>query len=251
MRGPRSARWTSLIVATIAILTIPSRFAPGDPNAGRGGHAGRWVSRRWVWLAVTSMTAPSRRTCSRASTSRVRPAGPAGRESRPPQGSVVSRFRRRVGVDELGGGRRGRVHHALRVGKCVFASGAAEPCCSPWPRWPSPGSPRSFMEAGDVGVSTGTQPPEFDRAISRTRRDRALRRIDDRVGIFIGRRYPATVEARDCCWRSGLSRSRHPHGRAQLWRARCHVSKAGGQYIYLRESISPSSRYLYGWTLFR
>ncbi|MBM4184409.1 MAG: Na+:solute symporter [Gemmatimonadetes bacterium] len=71
-----SAMVTSLVVATIAILTIPSRFAPGDPNADAVVMLVVVGITTVVWLAVTFMTAPEPPEVLDAFYRRVRPGGP-------------------------------------------------------------------------------------------------------------------------------------------------------------------------------
>ncbi|MEQ1856104.1 MAG: sodium:solute symporter family protein [Longimicrobiales bacterium] len=71
-----SAMVTSLVVATIAILTIPPRFAPGDPNADATVMLVTVGITTVVWLAVTFLTAPEPDAVLDAFYRRVRPGGP-------------------------------------------------------------------------------------------------------------------------------------------------------------------------------
>ncbi len=71
-----SAMVTSLIVATIAILTIPPRFAAGDPNADAAVMLVTVGITTVVWLSVTFLTAPEPDAVLDAFYRRVRPGGP-------------------------------------------------------------------------------------------------------------------------------------------------------------------------------
>jgi len=71
-----SAMVTSLVVATIAILTIPPRFAAGDPNADAVVMLVTVGVTTVVWLAVTFMTAPEPDEVLESFYRRVRPGGP-------------------------------------------------------------------------------------------------------------------------------------------------------------------------------
>jgi SSS family solute:Na+ symporter len=71
-----SAMITSLVVATVAILTIPSRFAPGDPNADAVIMLVTVGITTVVWLTVTYLTAPEPDSVLEAFYRRVRPGGP-------------------------------------------------------------------------------------------------------------------------------------------------------------------------------
>ncbi len=71
-----SAMVTSLIVATIAILTIPPRFAAGDPNADAVVMLVTVGVTTVVWLTVTFLTAPEPDAVLESFYRRVRPGGP-------------------------------------------------------------------------------------------------------------------------------------------------------------------------------
>jgi Na+/proline symporter len=71
-----SAMVTSLIVATASILTIPRRFAPGDPNADAVVMLVTVGVTTVVWLAVTLLTAPEPDAVLESFYRRVRPGGP-------------------------------------------------------------------------------------------------------------------------------------------------------------------------------
>jgi Na+/proline symporter len=71
-----SAMVTSLVVATIAILTIPERFAPGDPNADAVIMLVTVGVTTVVWLSVTFLTAPEPDAVLESFYRRVRPGGP-------------------------------------------------------------------------------------------------------------------------------------------------------------------------------
>jgi len=74
-----SAMVTSFVVASITSLTIPHRFAPGDPNADA------WIMLITVavttvtWVAVTLMTSPEPDAMLQSFYRRVRPGGPGWR----------------------------------------------------------------------------------------------------------------------------------------------------------------------------
>ncbi len=74
-----SAMVSSFVVAMIASATLPSRFAPGDPNADA------WIMlitvgiTTVVWIVVTFMTKPEPDAVLRAFYARVRPGGPGWR----------------------------------------------------------------------------------------------------------------------------------------------------------------------------
>jgi Na+/proline symporter len=71
-----SAMVTSLIVATIAILKIPPRFAAGDPNADAAVMLVTVGITTVVWLAVTYLTKPEPDAVLESFYRRVRPGGP-------------------------------------------------------------------------------------------------------------------------------------------------------------------------------
>jgi Na+/proline symporter len=71
-----SAMVTSLVVATIAILTIPPRFAAGDPNADAVVMLATVGVTSVVWLTVTFLTAPEPDAVLESFYRRVRPGGP-------------------------------------------------------------------------------------------------------------------------------------------------------------------------------
>jgi APA family basic amino acid/polyamine antiporter len=48
----------------------------------------------------------------------------------------------------------------------------------------------------------------------------------------------------------GINRIHDTYGCIKLWRAKWYVSKAGGQYVYLKESYNPLIAFLYGWSFF-
>jgi Na+/proline symporter len=71
-----SAMVTSLVVATIAMFTIPQRFAPGDPNADATVMLVTVGVTTVVWVAVTFLTAPEPAHVLESFYRRVRPGGP-------------------------------------------------------------------------------------------------------------------------------------------------------------------------------
>jgi len=71
-----SAMVTSLVVATIAMMTIPERFAPGDPNADATVMLVTVAVTTVVWVAVTFLTSPEPDGVLESFYRRVRPGGP-------------------------------------------------------------------------------------------------------------------------------------------------------------------------------
>ncbi|MGH7468888.1 MAG: sodium:solute symporter family protein [Longimicrobiales bacterium] len=74
-----SAMITSLVVAAIASVTIPGRFAAGDPNADATIMLITVAITTVVWLTVTFLTAPEPDAVLQSFYKRVRPGGPGWR----------------------------------------------------------------------------------------------------------------------------------------------------------------------------
>jgi len=71
-----SAMVTSFVVATIAMLTIPPRFAPGDPNADATVMLVTVAATTVVWVSTTFLTSPESDAVLESFYRRVRPGGP-------------------------------------------------------------------------------------------------------------------------------------------------------------------------------
>jgi Na+/proline symporter len=74
-----SAMVTSFVVATVTSLTIPPRFAPGDPNADAWIMLITVAATTVVWVAVTFLTSPEPDGVLQSFYRRVRPGGPGWR----------------------------------------------------------------------------------------------------------------------------------------------------------------------------
>jgi Na+/proline symporter len=74
-----SAMVTSFVVATITSLTVPQRFAAGDPNADAWIMLITVAVTTVVWVSVTLMTSPEPDAVLRSFYQRVRPGGPGWR----------------------------------------------------------------------------------------------------------------------------------------------------------------------------
>jgi SSS family solute:Na+ symporter len=76
-----SAMLASLAFSTIAFLTIPRRFPPGDPNADAWVMLATVIPTTVVWLAVTYLTQPEPDAVLDAFYRRVSPGGPGWRRT--------------------------------------------------------------------------------------------------------------------------------------------------------------------------
>ena len=111
-------------------------------------------------------------------------------------------------------------------------------------------APTEAPPASDPAASS-----EFIRGIGPLAADLAGRRLHDRLGDLhrLGRHRAAGGAAggrAPCCWSGSSPALMTVIGALAYAELAAMMPKAGGQYVFLREGLSPAAGFLYGWTLF-